>query len=100
MWRLCGPPGFAAISWDLGGPLLNGNPGRVRFALRPATRPLLPLASLGLAKPSRALASAGKARLRLRDHGSPTSTPRDYGESLRDLQAKILATASSHSDGC
>ena len=81
MWRLCGPPGFAAISWDPGGPLFNGNPGRVP-------------------KPSRALASAGKARLRLRDHGSPTSTPRDYGESLRDLQAKILATASSHSDGC
>ena len=30
-----------------------------------------PLASLGLAKPSRALAPAGKARLRLRDHGNP-----------------------------
>ena len=30
-----------------------------------------PLAALGLAMPSRALALAGKARLRLRDHASP-----------------------------
>ena len=92
LWLRRAKPAFAyAIMGTLGG-----------FAspFGPPPAPSSPLASVGLAKPSRALASAGKARLRLRDHGSPTSTPRDYGESLRDLQAKILATASSHSDGC
>jgi hypothetical protein len=36
----------------------------------PANPPCLPLAALGLAKPSRAVATPGKARLYLRDAGN------------------------------
>jgi len=43
------------------------------FGPAPATPPAL--ASLGLAIPSRALAPAGKARLRQRDHGNPERVP-------------------------
>ena len=45
----------------------DGNPGRVSFALGTYHPPCHPLAALGLAKPSRALAPPGKARLRQRD---------------------------------
>ena len=46
-----------------------------RSALGTRHPPYTPLASRGLAKPSRALASAGEARLRLRDHGNPQRVP-------------------------
>ena len=48
-----------------------------------------PLASLGLANPSRALAPAGEARLRLRDHGYlrrvryTAKTSRGYRRTMR-----------------
>jgi hypothetical protein len=73
-----------AERWKQGHRNYNGNPGRVPpRALGTCPPHRHPRASRGLAKPSRALASPGKARLRLRDHGNLATRSMTHAEDSR-----------------